>query len=63
MTASQAPSVEMLWEATNPSSALRDRFGFSDAADAAAWVSSTLEEVWGLRVTSCDRIVMSDRNA
>lgn len=63
VTASQTPSVEMLWEATDPSAALRDRFGFSDAAEAAAWVGSTLKEVWGLRVDSCDRIVMSDGNA
>lgn len=63
MAASQIPSVEMLWEATDPSAALRDRFGFSDAAEAAAWVGFTLMEVWGLRVDSCDRIVMSDRNA
>ena len=63
VTASQTPSAEMLWEATDPSAALRDRFGSSDAAEAAAWVGSTLKEVWGLRVASCDRIVMSDRNA
>jgi homoserine kinase type II len=63
VTGSQTPSVKMLWEATDPSAALRDRFGFGGAAEAAAWVGSTLKEVWGLRVASCDRIVLSDRNA
>jgi homoserine kinase type II len=53
----------MLWEATDPSAALRDRFGFGGVAEAAAWVGTMLKEVWGLRVASCDRIVLSDRNA
>jgi homoserine kinase type II len=53
----------MLWEAHDPSDALRTRFRFSDADAAGRWITSTLTENWGVRVDFCERIVMSDRNA
>lgn len=63
MTETQAPAVEMLWEADEPGGALESRFGFGDAAEASRWVTATLGEHWGVRVEGCERIVMSDRNA
>lgn len=63
VTRVSAPALEMLWEAHDPSDALRTRFGFSDAAAAGRWVTATLSGCWDVRVDSCERIVMSDRNA
>ncbi len=63
MTETHAPTLEMLWEAHDPSGAIETRFGFSDGAAAGRWVATTLDEYWGVRVDSCERIVMSDRNA
>lgn len=63
MPESHAPLVEMLWEAHDPGRALAARFGFRDAESAGRWVSATLAEFWGIRTDSCDRIVISDRNA
>lgn len=53
----------MLWEAHDPLGALDGRFGFSDEKSAAEWVAATLDEHWGVRVSSCERIVISDHNA
>ena len=58
-----APAVEMLWEAHDPHRALAGRFGFGDGESAGRWVAATLNEHWGVRVHSCERIVISDRNA
>ena len=63
MVESRAPLVEMLWEAHDPRGALKARFGFSDADVAGRWVAATLAEYWGVRIDSCDRIVISDLNA
>lgn len=63
MAETHAPTLEMLWEAHDPSQALESRFGFSDGAAAGHWVATTLDEYWGVRGSSCERIVMSDRNA
>ena len=63
MTPDPAPALEMLWEASDPREALRTRFGFADPAAARNWVTATLAGGWGVRVDTCDRIVMSDRNA
>lgn len=63
VTPASAPALEMLWEADDPRAALTTRFGFTDAAAAGRWVAATLVEGWGGHVGSCDRIVMSDRNA
>jgi homoserine kinase type II len=54
---------EMLWEPDDPGQALEERFGFPDAEAAARWVTDTLDEHWGVRVDSCERIVMSSGNA
>lgn len=53
----------MLWERTDPQERLRDRFGFSDAAAASAWLTTTLADRWGIDVQACSRIVLSDTNA
>lgn len=59
----QLSTVEMLWEEHDPHDALKERFGFGDVASAALWVAATVHEHWGIRVDSCERIVISDRNA
>ena len=63
MVESQAPVLEMLWEARDPHHALDGRFGFSDGQAAGRWVADTLDEHWGVRIGSCERIVMSAGNA
>lgn len=63
MAESDAPVLEMLWEARDPRSALSERFGFSDEESAGRWVAAMLDERWGVRVRFCDRIVISDHNA
>lgn len=63
MPAMQMPTVEMLWEPHDPQEALEERFGFGDVASAARWVAATVEDRWDIRVDSCERIVISDRNA
>ena len=63
MVESHAPALEMLWEAHDPYEALDGRFGFSDGESATRWVAAMLNEHWGVRIQSCDRIVMSDHNA
>ncbi|MEV4314836.1 phosphotransferase [Actinocrispum sp. NPDC049592] len=57
------PVLEMLWEADDPRHALDRRFGFSEGRSAARWVAAMLADHWGVRVDSCERIVISDRNA
>ncbi|GIF14171.1 phosphotransferase [Actinoplanes teichomyceticus] len=59
----QTPVVQMLWEAHDPHQALSARFGFPDAPAAGRWIADTLDEHWGVRVDSCERIVMSGGNA
>jgi homoserine kinase type II len=63
MAPSRAPVLEMLWEACDPGDTLAGRFGFSDAESAGRWIADTLDEHWGVRVDSCERIVMSSANA
>jgi homoserine kinase type II len=59
----QTPVLEMLWEAHDPHQVLGGRFGFSDGPAAGRWVADTLDEHWGVRIDSCERIVMSAGNA
>lgn len=63
MPQSHAPVLEMLWEPHDPLRALGERFGFSDEEAAGHWVAATLDEHWGVRINSCERIVISDHNA
>lgn len=63
MSSPRAPRLELLWETGDPNDVMRERFGFADAASAGGWVAATVHDHWGLRISSCDRIVMSDRNA
>lgn len=63
MPESSAPTVEMLWESTEPSVALRERFGFDDGQQLADWLTTTLDDHWGLAVISVDRVLISAANA
>jgi homoserine kinase type II len=63
MADSNVPVLEMLWEASDPRDALDERFGFADAVSAGHWVAATVHEHWGIWIDSCERIVISDRNA
>lgn len=53
----------MLWESTDPAAVLDERFGFATAEAATEWVTATLSRHWGIEVTSCERIVLSFKNA
>ena len=57
------PTLEMLWETHDPHGVLEERFGFAGAVAAGSWVAATVHKHWGIRVDSCERIVISDRNA
>lgn len=59
----QIPTVEMLWETHDPQDILEERFGFGDGLLAARWVAATVQDHWDIRIRSCERIVISDRNA
>ncbi|MGA8112802.1 MAG: phosphotransferase [Actinocatenispora sp.] len=63
MAESHAPVLEMLWETHDPHDALDERFGFRDGESAGRWVAATLDEYWGVRIHSCERIVISHLNA
>lgn len=52
----------MLWERVDAGGALTERFGFTDLADAEAWLTGALADRWGLTVSSCTRVVISDVN-
>jgi homoserine kinase type II len=58
-----APVVEMLWEPDDPRSALDRRLGFGDGEAAERWIAATLDEHWGVRIRSSQRIVISSHNA
>jgi homoserine kinase type II len=63
MTKWHAPVLEMLWEQHDPLCALDERFGFADEEAAGRWVAAQLDEHWGVRIHSCERIVISAHNA
>ena len=56
------PELAILWELTDAATVRRERFGIVDASTAATLVTNALLEHWGLRVTACGRIVLSDQN-
>jgi homoserine kinase type II len=60
MTSTVLP--EMLWETTDPGDALRERFGFGSADEAAAWAVELLADDYGLRVAGLERMVISAHN-
>lgn len=53
----------MLWEVDDPGRVLRERFGFGDGVSVGQWVTDMLRTFWGVEVSTCERVVMSDRNA
>lgn len=55
--------LSMLWEPVEPDVALRKRFGFDSLGTVAEWVSTVLQETWGITVRGCSRMVISDHNA
>ncbi|BFU43648.1 phosphotransferase [Krasilnikovia sp. MM14-A1004] len=63
MIGSQVPVLEMLWETHDPRRTLDGRFGLSNAEAAGRWIAALVDEHWGIRIDSCERIVMSGGNA
>ena len=57
------PTLQMLWETADPAEILSTRFHLSNADDAARRVTDLLWVHWGVTVSCCDRIVLSDHNA
>lgn len=53
----------MLWESTDATSALRDRFGFDGLDDATRWLAGTLATTWAIEAVECERVVISGQNA
>lgn len=53
----------MLWEPVEPVGALRDRFGWDGLAAVTDWVTSVLDEAWGITAHGGNRVVISDQNA
>lgn len=56
------PGLSLLWESADEQTALRERFGFADVAEATDWLAATLREHWALTVRSCRRLTISDHN-
>ena len=63
MSPTDAPTLEMLWESDDPAGVLLTRFGLTDGRAARDWVATALSRHWGIEVSDCQRIVMSDHNA
>jgi homoserine kinase type II len=63
MSTTGAPTLEMLWESDDPAGVLLTRFGLTDGRTAGDWVATALSRHWGIEVSDCRRIVMSDHNA
>lgn len=53
----------MLWERTDPETALGERFGFAGMAAMARWLTEVLANRWDLRVDDVCRVVISADNA
>ena len=53
----------MLWESTEPQSALNNRFGLGSFDEAAGWITRVLAEGWAIEVMACERVIISDHNA
>ncbi len=57
-----APELTMLWESVDPAEALAQRFRFDSPAAVVDWVGGVLDRHWGLRLSSCERLVISSAN-
>lgn len=55
--------LSMLWESVEPEVALKERFGFGSLDEVSGWASAALDETWGVTVSTCPRMVISDQNA
>jgi homoserine kinase type II len=62
MSMTSQPELAMLWERTDPDTALADRFGFADPGQATAWLAGLLAGRWGIRLLDCERLVISAGN-
>jgi homoserine kinase type II len=62
MSMTSQPELAMLWERTDPDTALADRFGFTDPGQATAWLADLLAGRWGIRLLDCERLVISAGN-
>jgi homoserine kinase type II len=54
--------ISMLWEPTDATAALTERFGFAATADAIDWLRDVLAKHWGLEIEACERLVISAGN-
>ncbi|MDQ0680701.1 homoserine kinase type II [Arthrobacter pascens] len=57
------PGLSMLWESTEPRSALKKRFDLDSFDEAVSWLTKVLAEAWAIDVQACDRIIISGHNA
>ncbi|GAB2679885.1 phosphotransferase enzyme family protein [Kribbella swartbergensis] len=55
--------LSMLWESTEPQSALQERFGLDSFEEAVGWLTKGLALAWAIDVEACDRIIISGDNA
>lgn len=55
--------LSMLWESTEPQTALKSRFGLGSFDEAAEWLTRVLADAWAIEVHKCERIIISDHNA
>lgn len=55
--------LSMLWESTEPQSALKNRFGLGSFDEAAGWLTKVLANAWAIEVHTCERIIISGHNA
>lgn len=55
--------LSMLWEWTEPQSALQERFGLGSFEEAVGWLAKGLARAWAIDVEACDRIIISGDNA
>jgi len=62
VTVATTTGLSMLWESIDHAIALTDRFGFTDAEHAGAWLAETLRIDWDRRLQCCDRLVISASN-
>jgi len=60
--AEELTKISMLWESADPDAALTERFGFASAPEATDWLTGALAVHWGLKLTACERLVISDSN-
>lgn len=54
--------LSMLWESTDSTTALSERFGFTNTDHATSWLAKTIADAWARRLDRCDHLVISASN-